>query len=126
MPMSYTIDSDAGVISITGEGLLTDSEMIDCVDALRHDPALRPEMNTLSDMRRIEVGFTSAGVEKMVEVMRATEDRRGAAKAAIVVSEDVAFGMARMFESIADFSGVHPEFRVFRDIQSAVDWLQSN
>lgn len=100
--------------------------MLDCVAALRNDPALEPDMNTLSDMRQIEVGFSATGVSKMVDIMRATEDRRGVARAAIVVSEAMAFGMARMFESISEVSEVHPTFRVFRDIDLAKDWLQSN
>ncbi len=126
MPMSYTIDPVAGVVRIAGSGLLTDREMVDCIDALRHDPALEPGMNTLSDMRRIEVGFTSAGVESMVEIMRATEERRGDSRAAIVVSEEVAFGMARMFELISENADVHPNFRVFYDFEQATAWLRSN
>lgn len=125
MPMSYTIDGDANVIKLTGDGLLTDQEMVDCVDAMRRDPELKPGMNSLSDMRRIEVGFTSTGVGKMLEVMRATEHMRGEARAAIVVTEDVAFGMARMFEMKTEGSELQPEFRVFRDIDEAVGWLQS-
>lgn len=96
--------------------------MVQCIAALRVDPQLEPDMNTLSDMREIEVAFTAQGVSSMVEVMETTADRRSAAKAAIVVSTDVAFGMGRMLQG---WSGEHsdPSFRIFRDLPAAHEWL---
>ena len=79
-------------------------------------------MNTLSDMREIRVGFTTQGVSRMVDVMQRTGDRRFAAKAAIVVSSDVSFGMGRMVELWSD-ERVDPSFRIFRDMDAAREWL---
>ncbi|MDJ0924544.1 MAG: hypothetical protein QNJ77_08285 [Acidimicrobiia bacterium] len=121
--MSYTIDRDAHLVRITGEGLLTDEEMRDCVSALRADPMLEPDMNTLSDMRHIEVAFTSEGVSAMVDIMRSTSDQRESARGAIVVGDDLAYGMARVFGTKAELSGAEPRFRVFRDMEAARTWL---
>ena len=125
MPMTYTIDKETGVVRIVGTGLLTDEEMVQCVSSLRADPRLEPEMNSLSDMRDIEVGFSRNGIDRMIEVMKASSERRAAAKAAIVVSSDVAFGMGRMLEIVSD-GKVEPRFRVFRDMDSALSWLEIN
>lgn len=125
MPMSYKIDAHAGIVRLTGKHVVTDRELFDCVRGLRHDPQLAPGMKHLSDMRGIEVDFSGDGIEAVVGILRDTRDRREKAKAAIVVDEDVAFGMARMFQLIAAVSDVHPEFRVFREYQHAVDWLEA-
>ncbi|MGI9327721.1 MAG: STAS/SEC14 domain-containing protein [Pseudomonadales bacterium] len=122
--MSYTIDRDARLIRMSGNGLLTDDEMLQCVTALRADPALEPDLQTLSDMRDIEVGFTAAGVMRMVEVLRKTDTRREAVKVAIVTSSDAAFGMGRVFEGWSD-TQVESQFRVFRDMDEANQWLAS-
>ena len=85
-----------GLVRIVGTGRLTDEEIVECISSLRTDPKLEPDMNTLSDMRDIEVDFSTEGVVRMLTVMEGTADRRAAARAAIVVSSDVAFGMGRM------------------------------
>ncbi len=122
MPMSYSIDPEARLVRIVGSGRLTDDEMVQCVSALRADPKLEPDMSTLSDMRDIEVAFTPEGVERMVDAMEATAERRSQARAAIVVGSDVAFGMGRMFEMQSE-ERTAPSFRIFRDMDAAREWL---
>ncbi len=120
--MTYVIDRHIHLVRITGIGVLTDEEMIRCVSDLRGDPALMPDMRTLSDMRDIKVAFTEQGIKAMVEVMKQTSELRKKAKAAIVVSSDLAFGMGRMFVMRADKS-VDPSFMIFRDMDAAREWL---
>ena len=120
--MEYTIDRDARLVRIVGSGRLTDEEMLQCITSLRSDPDLEPDMNTLSDMRDVQVGFSSEGVSSMVGIMESTADRRSAARAAIVVSSDVAFGMGRMIEIMSE-ERVDPSFRIFRDMAAAREWL---
>jgi len=59
MPMTYVIDKGSRLIRIVGTGRLIDEEMVRCVTSLRADPDLEPGMNTLSDMRDIEVDFST-------------------------------------------------------------------
>lgn len=123
MPMTYRIDQDSQLVRIKGQGLVTDDQMVACIAALREDPGLRPDMNTLSDMRNIDVGFTSNGVMEMLRVMEQSSDRRSTAKAAIVATSDVAFGMARMFQTHSAIQDQDPKFRIFRDMDEACEWL---
>ena len=122
MPMTYVIGPHHHLVRITGTGVLTDEEMIRCVSDLRSDPALEPDMRTLSDMRHIEVAFTAKGIDEMVRVMDTTAERRKKAKAAIVVSSDLAFGMGRMLEMTAE-ERADPRFMIFRDMDAAYEWL---
>ena len=125
MPMRYTIDADARRVLIVGSGAVTDEDLTGCVRALRADPGLEPGMNTLSDMRGIEMRFTSEGVGAMLDVMERTEDRRGPARAAIVTSTTVAFGMGRMLELRAR-DRVSPDFEIFSDMDEALAWLDGD
>lgn len=123
MPMRYSIDPDKRLIQMVGVGKLIDEEMLECVKALRSDPNVEPDMPTLSDMRHIEVGFTADGVLRMLGIM---EDESGvprsSARAAIVVSSDVAFGMGRMVEMLSD-KRIDPSFQIFRSMDDAREWL---
>lgn len=122
MTMTYTIDREARLVRIVGAGRLTEDAMVECISALREDSQLEPDMNTLSDVREIEVAFTPQGLSAMIDVMERSASRSPSARAAIVVSSDVAFGMGRMLELKAD-ERVGPSFRVFRDILAARKWL---
>ena len=122
MPMRYTIDRDAQLVRVMGSGRLTDADMRQCVAALRQDPDLEPDMNTLSDMRGIEVAFTADGIRQVIAIMRRTGDRRSGGRAAIVVDSDVAFGMGRVFATTAE-GQTEPPFRIFRAFSDACDWL---
>ena len=125
MPITYSIDVDEKLVYIVGSGRLTDEEMVDCVRDLRSDPMLQPDMNVLSDMRAIEMGFTPNGIRKMLDIMVSTEDRRSEAYAALVVTQDVTFGMGRMLQLRAR-DHVTPHFEVFRDLEKARDWLEEH
>ena len=120
--MAYTVDPEARLVRIVGTGRLTGEEIVQCISALRRDARLEPDMNTLSDMRDIEVAFSTQGVSRMLTVMEETADKRAAAKAAIVVGSDVAFGMGRMVEMRSD-ERAEPSFRVFREMAAACAWL---
>jgi hypothetical protein len=121
--MSYRIDTVQKAVFLEGSGVLTDEEMIDCVRHLRGDAQLETGMPTLSDMRAVQrLAISRRGIDEMIAVMAATDANRGAAKAAIVASEDLQFGMARMLQMKAD-EKVHPEFRVFREMAAAKAWI---
>lgn len=42
---------------------------------------------------------------------------------AILVSNDLQFGMSRMFEALSEFAGIWKEYKIFRDISIAKQWL---
>ena len=121
--MTYHIDSEARLVHIEGAGQLTDDDMIDCVKRLRADPDLEPDMPTLSDMRNIDMAFSPEGVREMVKTMHDRPADRAQARVAIVVSNQVAYGMGRMFELYTD-TRVDPMLRVFQSMSEALDWLE--
>jgi len=48
---------------------------------------------------------------------------RTGGKTAFVVADDIAFGIARMFEAFSESEGITVEQRTFRDIEDAIIWL---
>lgn len=46
-------------------------------------------------------------------------------KTAIVASDDLQFGLMRVFETFSNIDNFHIEFNIFRDIPSAKEWLLS-
>ena len=67
--------------------------------------------------------ISNKDVERIVNTVENYADRRIVLKTALVFSEDVAFGIGRMFELLGEMRGLPPRFENFRNIDEAMTWL---
>jgi hypothetical protein len=122
MPIAYRIDEEEGVVFTTATGVLTDDDILQHKSRLANDTKFKPGMRELSDVRGIEsFSVTAAGVRNM-----ASEDERHAARIAshrlaIVVSAEVAYDMACMYQNLTNKDLVAVE--IFRNMEEARVWL---
>lgn len=63
-------------------------------------------------------------VEIIIEHTRKYVNLRKGGKSAIVVSRDFGFGMARMYDILAELKDSPVEYSVFRDINEATNWIE--
>jgi hypothetical protein len=82
-----------------------------------------PEPPTVLVDRRDAGAPTTALVDQMVTYLKAHSDRLAGARAAVIVSSDASYGMARMLDSRAQLHDVRIEMEIFRDRTEAVEWL---
>jgi hypothetical protein len=119
MPADYRIDRSERVIYSRAWGVLTDQELAANRAALYADPDFEPDLAQLYDFTDVtEVQITSPALRELASTTRFSPD----ARRAVVVSTDVAFGMARMYSIVSGREGF---IQVFRDRASAVQWLVS-
>ena len=122
MPISFEIDPRLGLVRTTATGVLTDEELLQHKRDLQGDPRFDASMKELSDIRGVErLDVTAEGVRRAVAMDQGQADALGDYKLALVVSADVVFGMARMYQMMTEenIEGVG----VFRDIEEALEWL---
>ena len=118
MPASYKIAAARGLVFTTGSGVLTDDDCYGHVSALSTDPLFNPSMDQLADLTQVtEVRLTASAIHRMAERNPFGEGSRRA----FVVSDDVAFGMARMYEILT--SDHAHDVTVFHDLAKARAWL---
>jgi hypothetical protein len=89
------------------------------MDRLSKDPDFAPDFCQLVDFREI------AGVEFGPEEVRQFAQRNiysPSPRRAIVVKDDLQFGLARMFEIHRELNG-EKGIRVFRNYDDALDWI---
>lgn len=122
MPLTYRILPQHDLVWTTATGVLTDDDILDHKRRLLADPARRPNMRELSDIRRItELAVTPAGVQRMAAMDSNDAAELGDHRLALVAGEDVVVGMARMY---AAFTEQHvPHVGVFRSLEEALQWL---
>ena len=121
MPILHEIDEAAGTVTVTGEGDITHEEDLACFGAVLGNPAYRPGMGLLLDYRKRSSVATTDQVKEFVEAGAKLREALGDSRLAVVVSEEIAYGMSRMYSMLAESESVPT--RSFRDIGEAMHWL---
>ena len=122
MPLSFRIDSDAGMLMIVGEGFITQPERIEAIEAWLRDPGFRPGLKTLCDFSEATSTPTMRELREIVALVDQHAAAIGNKKLAVVATRPVTFGVARQFQTLADFGPLDVE--VFKDRGTALGWLR--
>jgi hypothetical protein len=118
--LSYNIDADAGIVTITGPQP-TAEEQATLVAQLRADPRFRPTFGWLRD-RRDQLAPSTDYVSRTVRALCESPSFPGSRIALLVPPSDPAhYGMMRMAQLLSD--GRELEVSIFFDVDEARAWL---
>ena len=120
MPIQYVIDRTHQRILTRAEGLVTFEDLSQHLDAEERDRGL--ELPELFDARGATTNVTTQQVRRLVYRAAATLRSISLGPTAIVATDDLVFGTARMYAILTEDAGARVE--VFRDVESANRWLQ--
>jgi len=121
MPISYSIDTEAGIVLTKASGRLSDEDILGHKKSLIEDPRFEPGMREISDVRDVtELAVTPTGIRTFVSFDRASATDRSGHRLAIVASEDFVFGTARMYQMTGSEDD---SVGVFRCLDEARAWL---
>lgn len=119
MPASFTVDLPRRIVFSRGWGILVDDDLRETQKGVREAAGFTSDFSQLYDF--FEVTDVQVTPDTLWGLAAGSPFELGARRA-VVVGSDVAFGMARMYQSI---SGRQSDtFRIFRDRESAVRWLE--
>ena len=121
MPIHFTIDTSAKCVYATGTEPLTDGDLLKYQVALSEHPDHAAGFDQLLDMRAVSgVQVTAFGVREAGTLSRHFTDYVRGTKCAVVASDGVAFGLARMFTA---YAADVIFFKVFHELDEALEWL---
>ena len=119
MSWHHKIDVANRLVRVRVDGRLTDADLIEGDTALRNDPEFDPAYYQLLDLTEADGSdITAAGIQALASLPPLFTS---SARRALVVRSNLGFGMGRMFELLR--GGKSGEFRVFRNLEEACDWL---
>ncbi len=123
MPFKSKIDVQANLITHFADGPLVLEELLSTFDSVHSDPLFRPAMNVLWDFTSASItGGSTDEIQALAAAIGRRLDHGGFYKVAIAAPQDLAFGLARMYEA---YAGQLPiELNVFRSRGEALDWLR--
>jgi hypothetical protein len=121
---SITSSSDPArtLTVLTVSGILTADEVIRALERFFESDVTRDLVWDFSgaDLSAI----TRVGMERIIAVARAGARLRPDGRTALVVGEDLSFGLSRMYESLSEVRDHPIHHRVFRDKGEALAWLR--
>jgi hypothetical protein len=121
MPFSFTIDPSARLVIYIVEGHATRDEAIEFIDTVIAHPDFRRGFNFLGDRRDVVRAPNSGYIYGITEDLNARKKALAPCKWAVIVSDDLAYGMARMWGIMTDRTGV--EIIPFHTADEAAEWL---
>jgi hypothetical protein len=119
MPAFFKIDKDRKLVMRTLAGVATLADGLAHQENLRKHADFDPRFHQLIDCTHTtKIEFTHEDMQRLArDSLFSPNSRR-----AILVSDDVAFGLARMFEMLRDTMG-EQGIRVFRNLDEALEWV---
>jgi len=123
--MAYTLREEGGILRIDFTGTMTNTDLVTGGDEVarleRSAPVVPHRIADLGPAERIEIDFHGV-------LALATERRlmtfKNPFKTAIVATDFVRFGFARMFQTLND----HPQItiEIFPDTAQAMEWIAAD
>jgi hypothetical protein len=124
MPFEISLLSGDPFVRTRTTGPLTREGFERFIEELVTNPGWRRGMNILSDYREAEAKPLSAeDIRAMSAYYASLQERLGPGKSALVVSDSLEYGIARMWISLTEMK-VSRELRVFHSISEAERWLR--
>jgi hypothetical protein len=123
MPITYRTHPEHNLITLEHTGKIPDEEFLAFYKRLYQSDRSLASMNHLVDLREADSSPRSSDVlHQFADFMKSSfESLTTRPKVAVVAPRDLSFGLARMYEALAD--AVPWDFTVFRAIDEALTWL---
>ena len=124
MAIEYRIDKKRKIVFTVARDCLTDEELLKHRNKLIADPDFEKGMAELSDVRAVtNFNLSPSAIDDLVSADRQKHPKLEGYRLALVVPDDLGYGLARMY-------GIRTELNVsvgiFRDMNEATAWLGIN
>ena len=121
MPMEFRFDSRKKALFGSIKSPLTLEEYRSSLEKIVQSKEYPPDTRTLWDLRELDFSQIDRNFEESLINISKKFPSRGSPRIAFIVESDLAFGMVRMFETLADRLGY--QTMVFRSFSEGENWL---
>ena len=119
--MGVHVDEKFGVAILKPPERILAADVKALLEEMLAHPAFRPGTPSVWDLSGVDVSrLDPRSMTGVTQFLLDSSGERGQARVAFVAPEDVAFGIARMFEVLS--SVPHLDTGVFRELDEALSW----
>ena len=126
MEISFLVSPDKSFATVTINGKFDLSKFNVFYKQMVSHPDFSSGMNVIWDVRKADISKISQDEMRTVSghIAQLTK-KRGSGRGALVVSDDISFGVSRMGEMMTE-KFVTVAVRVFRNMEDAEKWINEN
>ncbi len=129
MPAKHVIDIKAMLLITTWEGEAIDNKFIEAIKKYQADIQSNSGyhgFNEVVDLTKVtKIKLTTKGIKNIGSIASSTDKTGVETKLAIIVSSNLAFGLARMYEALRSFSTNSTKIvKVFKNESDAFEWVK--
>ncbi len=121
MSLQFEIDVASHLVNVTGVSETSVGEIREAVEAMVEDPRFDREMQVLGDFREMRWIPSTQEVKDLAKFI-GTIQKNHHPRTALVVSNELLYGVARIFSLLAKTKGYRA--RPFKDLSTARAWLE--
>ena len=118
--MNCWVDAERRIVVVAFVGTLSVQDALAAQEKVRATPGFDPSFHVLGDLTQADLSEITPDVIRRL-VAAPPADR--ASRRALLVADDAAYGLARMFRAFAEIAGRGNRAEVFRDRDEAMRWL---
>ncbi|MBT8396020.1 MAG: hypothetical protein HKO65_15250 [Gemmatimonadetes bacterium] len=123
MPLRVEVDAKKEMILVSGEGVVTDDDLLEYVQEYLLGSDLRG-FDELFDLSEADLqDLTYAGLSSVAAAAAASDSDVAPTKIAILISEARGMGVSRLYQSLRESKGGRRHTRVFWDRTECLEWL---
>ena len=123
--ITFTILPEKSVIVIRSVGDTSIEECVALMKTMREDPNFSDEFDVINDNREMTSAYSIEDIQEAIYHQKSYElSSTKKSKNAIVVREDLYFGVSRTYEMLYELDNSNRTVEVFRDINNALAWLE--
>ena len=111
--------NDLSVFTVNGE--LNADEIIERVEEYYNKHPTKLVLWIMGDVDLSAI--TGTGIERIIQIAKKNTGKRQEGKTAIVGSKDIDFGLARMYEAYTGLENLPYEYKIFKNVGEAKEWL---
>ncbi len=127
MPITTVLDSKTGILIRTVTGSFTFEEIAAAHEESLTQPGITKNMTIIWDLRQADAsGIYEEDVIRIVSFFARQNDNRKDYRAALVVSRDLEFGLARVYGVYAETESLPAEIKAFRSYEEALEWATAS
>ena len=121
MSIEFRFDSEEGLFYATVKGDLDVEDIIATLTEIISHEDFKPGMNGMFDLLASTWESVPEDLRRIVRFIIENNEMIGLARCAVVVGNDRAYGMSRMFEVFSEETTV--DVRIFRALDKAKRWM---
>ena len=131
MPATHYIDDSSKLIITTWEGEAADIKLIEALITYQKNIQSRPDYSHYNEVVNFNkascYSLTLEGIKNIAKLASKNDQNKIKRKLALIVNSNVAYGLARMYESYRNLTrSANKEIRAFKEENEAFKWLQSS